>query len=252
MSRLHAQLMQVLLSDIATGQAREGELLPPETELAAQFGVSRGVVRETLRGLEERGVITVRHGRGATVCPARSWDVLDVVVLSAVLPTQAGARLLRELFECRQLLEVHAAGLAAEHARGEDLANLADAFARMAATADRARLNPALEDLFHEADVTFHSAIFDAAGNRVLFRVVEPIQRALLMARRPLAARLDGRPHRNLPEHKRILVAIADRDPEAAREAMEAHLTTVEKYVRDYEQRLAEVAEEEEKEESLR
>src|SRR2546428_10829394 len=90
MSRLHAQLIQVLLSDIASGQAREGELLPPEAELAAQFGVSRGVVRETLRGLEERGVINVRHGRGATVCPARRWDVLDAPGLSAVLPTPAG------------------------------------------------------------------------------------------------------------------------------------------------------------------
>lgn len=225
--------MRVLMADIARGAFREGERLPPETELAAQFGASRGVVRESLRSLEERGVVSVRHGRGATVCAARQWNLLDADVLSAVLQTQASAEVLAEFLECRRILEIEAAALAAERATSGDLSRMADALARMTASATRAELSPAAEDLYHEADIEFHKAIFHAAGNRILSRVVEPIQRALQTARRPLA-HPDVRMEHSLPEHKRILAAIANRNADDARAAMRAHLATIEGYLREY------------------
>ncbi len=237
--RLHRQLMRVLMADIAQGAFREGERLPPENVLASQFGASRGVVRESLRGLEERGVVSVRHGRGATVLPARAWNLLDADVLSAVLQTRASAEVLAEFLESRRILEIEAAGLAAERATGEDLSRLADAFARMSASAARAQASPAAEDLFHEADILFHTAIFSASGNRILSRLVEPIQRALETARRPLA-HPEARIERSLPEHKAILSAIANRSPDEARAAMSTHLTTIEGYLREYAESTAE------------
>ena len=95
--------------------------LPTETEIAKRFGVSRGVARESLRSLEERGLVTVRHGIGATVRPSSDWDMFSVDVIEAVLEHQGGAKLLGDYLECRRLLEIEAAGLAARRATGDDL-----------------------------------------------------------------------------------------------------------------------------------
>src|ERR1043165_8690266 len=131
MTRLHEHLMQVLIADIAHGRPRPGARLPRETDLAAQFGVSRGVARESLRGLEERGLVTVKHGRGATGNPGDEWDGVDPDVLAALLEGEHGAAILAEYLECRRILEIEAASLAAERATEAHLAKLSDAFARM-------------------------------------------------------------------------------------------------------------------------
>ena len=77
--------MRVLIADIVRGGLAPGAQLPRETDLAAQFGVSRGVARECVRGLEERGLVSVRHGRGATVNADERWDVFNPDVLAALL-----------------------------------------------------------------------------------------------------------------------------------------------------------------------
>src|SRR3954452_10013522 len=233
MSRLHEHLMQVLIADVAGGRLAPGASLPREMDLAAQFGVSRGVARECIRGLEERGLVEVKHGRGATVTPGDRWNVFDPEVLGALLDCDQGAEILGEYLQCRRILEVEAAGLAAERATEADLAALSDAFARMSAGAERVRGTPAAEDLYHEADVAFHRALIAATGNRALGNMTEPVHRALAAARRPLA-RPEHRRDRSLPEHRRILAAIASRDPDEARAAMSSHLGTVEEYLGEY------------------
>src|SRR3954468_12779564 len=110
--RLHEHLMRVLIADIVGSQVMPGEALPRETDLAAQFGVSRGVARECVRGLEERGLVTVKHGRGATVLDSARWRVLDPDVLRALLASSRGTEVLAEYLECRRILEIEAAGLA--------------------------------------------------------------------------------------------------------------------------------------------
>lgn len=225
--------MRVVIADITSGELATGQKLARETDLAKSFGVSRGVVREAIRGLEERGLIEVKHGRGATVNPDSDWDVFSAEVLSALLLTQRAAGVLREYLECRRILEIEAAGLAAERATTQHLATLADCLAQMTASAHRARGNPAAEDFYHQADTAFHRAVIAAAGNRALGRMTEPVHRALGEARRPLA-KPEFRLERSIPEHKRILSAIADRDPGEARAAMGDHLRTVEGYLREY------------------
>ena len=116
MSSLHREVMRVLLGDITSGAVAEGERLPTLTELAAQFGVSTGVIRECQRALAERGLVSVRHGRRAVVRPEEDWDVFDPDVLTALVRGDRGAHVLAEYLESRRLLEVEAAGLAAERA----------------------------------------------------------------------------------------------------------------------------------------
>jgi GntR family transcriptional repressor for pyruvate dehydrogenase complex len=242
MSRLHEHLMQVLIADVAGGRLAPGASLPRETDLAAQFGVSRGVARECIRGLEERGLVAVKHGRGATVTDGARWHVLDPDVLRALLASPRGTEVLAEYLECRRILEIEAAGLAARRARSPQLAVLADAFARMTASAERAVDSEPAEDLYHEADIAFHRALIDATGNRALGNLTEPIHRALNTARRPLA-RPEQRLERSLPEHERILRAVARRDAPGARAAMAAHLATVEAYLHEYAEGRAAAAE---------
>lgn len=236
MSRLHTGAMRVLIGEIASGRYPEGELLPRELDLAERFDVSRNVARECVRGLEERGLVSVRHGSGARVRPEHEWDRFDSDVLAALLGGPRAAGVIAEYLECRRILEVEAAGLAAERADEEALDGLSDAFDRMRLTAEGARNNPAGERLYREADIAFHRAVVHAAGNPVLGRMTQPIHRALSETFAALA-----RPHmrfqRGLPEHERVLRAVRAGDPDEAREAMRAHLLTVERYLREYSRR---------------
>jgi GntR family transcriptional repressor for pyruvate dehydrogenase complex len=233
MSRLHRSVQRIFVADIVSGRMPVGARLPTETELAQRFEVSRGVARESLRSLEERGLVTVKHGIGATVRPSMYWDMFSPEVIAAVLEHQGGTKLLGDYLECRRLLEIEAAGLAAQRATADDLMALSAALERMTATAVEAPGSPSAEERFHEADVAFHRALIQATGNRALGRMTEPVHRALEAARRPLA-RPEHRLERSLPEHREILAAVAARDPDRARGAMRAHLLTVERYLAEY------------------
>jgi GntR family transcriptional repressor for pyruvate dehydrogenase complex len=223
-------VLGVLLAEVIT-QWAPGSLLPRESDLAERYGISRGVTREVLRGLEERGIVTVRHGHGAIVNDPEQWDILDVTVLNAVLGGEDGVQVLREVLECRRLLEVYVAGLAATRAKPEEMAAIREALDEMAAAAE---LPAEDDDPYLEADRRFHEALARAAGNRALTRITDPLQRAFFTAHRPLV-HPEARQGRSVPEHEAVLKAIEERDPAAASSAMERLLSTVEGYVEDLE-----------------
>jgi GntR family galactonate operon transcriptional repressor len=121
--------------------------------------------------------------------------------------------ILAEYIEARRVLDTIAAGLAAERATADDLTALADALARMSAAGED-------DERYQRATSDFHRALFAAGHNRAL-------QSVLCAARRPLAP-----PERGCAEHQRILVAVAQGDPEAARRAAGEHLDGLEAYLR--------------------
>jgi DNA-binding FadR family transcriptional regulator len=224
--------MRVIIGEIAAGRWAEGDLLPREVDLAARFGFSRNVARECVRGLEERGLVSVRHGRGARVLPDYEWNRFDADVLAALIGGPRAASVIGEYLECRRILEVEAAGIAAERATRKDLGRLEKALARMEETAARPP-GQAVEERFHEADIAFHQALIAATGNRALGGLVERIHSALLLARFPLA-RPQYREERALPEHRRLLAAVASGDPAEARQAMSDHLATIAGYLEEH------------------
>jgi DNA-binding FadR family transcriptional regulator len=223
MARKHRDVMRVLIADVVSGVRAAGDMLPREVDLAAEFDVSRGVARETIRAMEERGLISVKHGKGATINEPGAWDIFDPDVLAAMLDGDRRSAVLAEYLECRRLVEVEAAGMAAARAGRRELKRLEAALDRMEEAAERPA-SRANEQRFHEADVALHQAIVAASGNRVLEGLTERIQHALLIARSPLARPED---RRGLPEHRRIVAAIAAGDEAAARRAMSDHLDTV-------------------------
>jgi DNA-binding FadR family transcriptional regulator len=220
--------MRTLLADIASGELAPGGAALRETDIAGRFGVSRGVARECVRGLEERGLVSVKPGLGATITPPDRWAVFDPDVLTALLGARRGADLLSAYVECRRVLEVAAVGLAAERAGKHDLAVLTDTLERMVTGARRASVNPAAEDFFHDADLAFHEALMAATHNAALAAMLAPLWQALAAARRELGAPRSAF-EQSIAEHRRILDALASRRVDEARAAMGDHLARVER-----------------------
>jgi DNA-binding FadR family transcriptional regulator len=233
MARLHRGPLQILIGDIVTGHLQPGDPLPREADLAEQFEISRGTAREVIRGLEERGLISVKHGRGATVNESDRWDTLDADVLAALLAGPAGTKILADFLESRRVFEIEAAAMAAERADSMDIERLTRSFEAMRDAAARAARNPAVERQYHEADLAFHRALVRATKNSALIGLTGRIHEAMLAVRLPTARPL-LRATRTLPEHERIMRAIADGNPAAARRAMRVHLDSVREFLAEY------------------
>ena len=233
MPRLHRGPLQLLIGDIVNGEIPAGEALPREADLAEQFEISRGTAREVIRGLEERGLIAVKHGRGATVNEASRWDTLDADVLAALLSGPASAKTLGDFLEARRVLEIEAAGMAAERATPEDISQLAHALDVMRDAAEHAQRNPAAERQYHESDIAFHRGLIETTKNSTLVGLTARIHAATLEARFP-TARPMLRGTRTLPEHERIMRAVANGNAAAARKAMKEHLDSVEEFLAEY------------------
>lgn len=238
--RLHQDVLAEYVGEIVGGTLAPGDALPNEVTVAERFGVSRGVARECLRALEERGLATVRHGSKTVVNPRADWDLFHPDVIAAALEGAGAEQLLSDYLECRRIVEIEAAGLAAERASGDRAAPLATRFAEMEAALE---IKPARaqEDAYHEADVAFHTALVELTGNVALLALVRRVDDALLAARYPLA-RPAYRKSRALPEHQAILEAVRAGNVAGAREAMRAHLDTVEGYLREHARKVARAA----------
>ena len=137
MARKHRDVMRVLTADIVSGVRPTGAMLPKETDLAAEFDVSRGVARETIRAMEERGLIAVKHGKGATINGPDHWDLFDPDVLAATLESERSGDVLAQYLECRRVLEVEAARFAAERATKKDVERISQALQRMEESSTR-------------------------------------------------------------------------------------------------------------------
>jgi DNA-binding FadR family transcriptional regulator len=224
-ARLHRDILRILTAEIVVGDLPAGSMLPRELDLAERFGVSRGVTRETIRAMEERGLISVRHGKGATINRPDHWDVLQPDVLAAMLDSDHAHAALSQYLECRRILEPGAAASAAAHAGSTDVGQLAAAVADMRTVADE-RATRVTQMRFHEAELAFHRALLTATGNQVLAALVERLHSAQHLVQPPL----EGHRHRarqTMLEHERILEAIRAGEPDGARQAMDAHLDSV-------------------------
>ena len=225
---------------IVSGRLAPGTRLPKETALTETYVISRGVARESMRALEERGLVTVKHGGHTIVNPREDWDVFDADVITAALGGAAAVALLGDYLEIRRMIEIEGAGLAAARASGEHVARLGECLEAMRAAVAQRRARVA-EREYHAADVAFHLALVEATGNAALVALVRRIDAALLAARYPLA-RPAYRRTRAIPEHEAILDAVRARDAKGARDAMRAHLDTVEQYLREHARRVARAA----------
>jgi DNA-binding FadR family transcriptional regulator len=216
-ARLGVAVVHDLVSAIVTGEVAPGELLPPEGPLSAHFGVSRTVIRESVKRLEEKGLVTVVQGRGTQAQPSTSWNILDPVVLSVLLENDSSLGVLDELAIVRSALE---GTMSADVAAGRDedeLARLREAYARMEQSMDD-------EAAYNQADADFHLLVMTLSKNRLAENITN-----ILFQRARASQRFVGAPDREafeqtLKEHHRVLAAIEARDAAEAEAAMRAHI----------------------------
>src|SRR6266567_8931584 len=166
-SRLYEQIVQQVEESIQKGALKTGDRLPPERELAQQFGVSRTAVREAVKALREKGFVEAYPGRGTFIMETSSHPIR----LSLDRMMKAGqAEGSRYLTEVREMMEPEIAALAAERADAEDLAAMRESFEVM----EGAQKDP---DAFIEADLDFHLALAEAAGNPIILSLIDSIER---------------------------------------------------------------------------
>jgi GntR family transcriptional repressor for pyruvate dehydrogenase complex len=213
--RLYEQVASHVEDLVSTGKLQVGDRLPPERELAERLGVARGVVREALKVLAVKGLVTVEPGRGTFVA-----DV-DIDSVSEHL-----ARLFRmgkmphiDLIEFRKILEIEMAELAARRATPENLVEMKQAIADM----DRHISSP---EEYIAADLNFHLALAKATRNGMFPLLIEVVVDLLQQSRR-LIFRVAGAPERGQHWHRLIHEAIEAGDTGRAREAMRQHLEQV-------------------------
>lgn len=104
-ARLGVVVVHDLVETIMRGDVQPGETFPPEEKLAQHFGVSRTVIRESVKRVEEKGLLDVAPGRGTIVRPKSSWNVLDPVVLAVLLENDSSLGVLDEIAIIRASLE---------------------------------------------------------------------------------------------------------------------------------------------------
>jgi GntR family transcriptional repressor for pyruvate dehydrogenase complex len=215
-SRLYELIVQQVEDSILKGQLKPGDQLPAERDLAQKFGVSRTAVREAVKTLREKGLVEAYSGRGTFVTNGTSQAIRQSLDLMIRINQQEGSANLAEL---RLVLEPEIAGLAAQRIEDQLLATMREAVAVM----ERNLHDP---DAYVEADLDFHLALAEAAGNPLILSLLDSIV-VLLREQRSRIFNVAGGPERGQFHHKRILAAVERRDSEAAREAMRAHLSQV-------------------------
>ncbi|MEU0280783.1 GntR family transcriptional regulator [Streptomyces sp. NPDC088147] len=188
------RVLTALRQDIIAGRLRPGDRLV-ERELAERFEVSRVPVREAIRALVAEGFVLFETPRRTVVRRLTQADV-------------------DELFELREALEVYAAGLAAERASRDSLAELEELLDR-AAVATRARDAERITDI----NTRFHDRVLAMAGNGLLISVMEPVA-----GRLRLLTRQNEKWPELLDEHRALYEAIASGDPDRARARALAHV----------------------------
>jgi len=215
-NKVFEQIAEQIESRILSGELRSGDRLPTERELAEQFHASRTAVREAMKSLAQKGLVDMRPGRGTIVIDGTTQAVrhsLDLMMKFG----QAGDS--TNLVEVRGIFEPEIAALAAARATDAEIAAMRAAVAIMDANLRNA-------DLYIRADNDFHQALAKATQNSLILTLVNSIV-VLLSEQRKQIFTVDGGPERGQVHHKHILETIIHRDPEAAREAMRAHLQQV-------------------------
>ncbi len=157
---VHASLADEIGRRIVHGEYRQGSILPNEAQWTQTFGASRSAVREAIKILMAKGLLSSRPKVGSRVEPRERWNLLDRDVLGWYATSPDTVGFLRTVQEFRYILEPEATAFAAERRSEAQMAEISRACAEMGAAPTLAART--------EADTRFHLAILQAAGNELL------------------------------------------------------------------------------------
>ncbi|WP_182422102.1 FadR/GntR family transcriptional regulator [Aureimonas sp. ME7] len=223
MTNLTNRTSAALRAKILDGTFVIGDKLPTLAVLAAEFGVSRTVIREAVAALQSDGLLQSRHGVGVFVLSADAEVPPSQASLTSFEGLAQSPIALMDLLELRMAFEVHAAGLAATRRSWGQESRIWDAERAFEEALDR-------EEALDSLDFDFHRSIAEATNNqafREFFEIMGPRMLPQPAFSRDLNPTLINEPYirQTVAEHRAICEAIAAADPDGAREAMKRHLT---------------------------
>jgi DNA-binding GntR family transcriptional regulator len=202
---LVTQISRMMTEAIVTGRLKPGERVT-ELQLSKVFGTSRAPVREAARLLENQGLIVSSPRRGFFV-------------------RKLTAEEMRDIYDLRICLELHAADIAVERMTDEQVEALEKQLRRLYQLADDGSIE---EQMF--ADFTFHRMLCEAGGNQRLMKVYNELAAEMSIGI-TLIGKLYDDPHRIAETHDPIVAAVRKRDRKELAEALRYHIGVAQKYV---------------------
>lgn len=208
---------------IKEGKLPTGDKLPTEMALCETFGVSRTVMREALRGLSAKGLISIEKGRGMFVKEISASSVTDPMHLYLTLNLKSDFAL--NVVHARQAIEPSIAAMAAVYRTEEELLLLQDNHRRLTEWKDDYHV-------LAELDGEFHLLIAKASDNPIMPLVIEPIHKLMPKIKLAIYGVVKDAHASAVEYHGKIVQAIAAQDEQAARHWMAEHLKHAEAHVR--------------------
>lgn len=209
---VHGNTVDHLGEAIVAGRYAVGASIPPEPVLCTELGVSRTVVREAVKSLIAKGLMTTGPKVGTRVLSSDHWNWFDPDVI--IWQSKAGltADFLRDLQDLRRVVEPAAMRLAAERATAQDIAEVEFAYAGMKRAVEEG-------GDYVTYDLLFHQGLLRASRNRMLVQMSKALA-ALLRTSFEISTRRKDGPAHSLPLHRAVLDAVIAHQPDKAEAAI--------------------------------
>jgi len=209
---VHGNTVDHLGSAIVAGRYPVDGSLPPEQSLCDELSVSRTVIREAVKSLVAKGLLSTGPKVGTKVLSSDRWNWFDPDVITWQSQIGLTADFLRDLQETRRIVEPAAIRLAAERATESDITAAEAAYEGM-------RLAIEAGGDYVSFDLKFHQALLHASRNRMLVQMSKALSALLRTSFEISTQRVDG-PRSSLPLHRAVLDAVIARDADRAERAI--------------------------------
>ena len=209
---VHGNTVDHLGEAIVAGRYGVGASIPPEPVLCLELGVSRTVVREAVKSLIAKGLMTTGPKVGTRVLSSDHWNWFDPDVISWQSKAGLTPEFLRDLQDLRRVVEPAAMRLAAERATAQDLAEIEAAYAGMKRAVEEG-------GDYVTFDLRFHQGLLRACRNRMLVQMSKALG-ALLRTSFEISTRRKDGPLNSLPLHREVLDSVIAHDPDRAEKAI--------------------------------
>ena len=209
----HDQIVDTLGRRMVAGELAPGERMPPEAPLAESLGVSRLALREAMKTLAAKGMVSIRTRTGTHVQPRQAWHLFDPAVLQWHAQGPLDEKFVTDLMQLRRVIEPAAARLAARQATKSQLQAIRAAYLAMVQAADPAA--------YVVADLAFHGGVLEACDNAFIGQLQGAISEVLRVSFQASASPLPDDREKALALHRALLDALEARDAEAAAAAVD-------------------------------
>jgi DNA-binding FadR family transcriptional regulator len=211
MKNVHGNTVDHLGEAIVAGRYAAGSVIPPEPRLCEELGVSRTVIRESVKSLVAKGPLSTGPKVGTRVLSEDQWNWFDPDVILWKSKSGLTREFLRDLQDLRRVLEPAAVRMAAERATAQDLTDIEAAYEGMRKAVEQG-------GDYVASDLLFHQGLLRASHNRMIVQMSKVLSALLRTSFEISTSRKDG-PRSSLPLHRAIVNAVIARNPAKAQKA---------------------------------